>query len=395
MIHNQELKTENRNVIMSDVYRDSLELHRSRRGKLAVSSKVSLKDRSDLSLAYTPGVAAVSQAIAQDRGLAYEYTMKRNAVAVVTDGSAVLGLGNIGPEAALPVMEGKAILFKEFAGIDAIPLCLATQDAEEIIRTVKLVAPAFGGINLEDIAAPRCFEIERRLIEELDVPVLHDDQHGTATVVLAALINALKVRRAEAAAARVVINGAGAAGTATAQLLRQAGFKDIIICDSRGIISKSRPDLNESKQHLAETTNPRALSGLLGDALRQADIFIGVSVKGALRREMVLTMNPGPIIFAMANPVPEIMPDEAKAAGASVVATGRSDFPNQVNNVLAFPGIFRGALDNGVKRIESSMLIAAARNLAASVPRPSADRILPNALDRSVVAKVAAAIRHG
>lgn len=380
---------------MSDVYRDSLELHRLRRGKLAVSSKVSLKDRSDLSLAYTPGVAAVSQAIAQDRGLAYEYTMKRNAVAVITDGSAVLGLGNIGPEAALPVMEGKAVLFKEFAGIDAIPLCLATQDTEEIIRTVKLVAPVFGGINLEDIAAPRCFEIERRLIEELDMPVLHDDQRGTATVVLAALINALKVRKTEAAAARVVINGAGAAGTATAQLLRQAGFEDIVVCDSRGIISRGRPDLNESKRRLAETTNPRGLSGLLGDALRQADIFIGVSVKGALSREMVLTMNPGPIIFAMANPVPEIMPDEAKSAGASVVATGRSDFPNQVNNVLAFPGIFRGALDNGVKRIESSMLIAAARNLAAGVPRPSPDRILPDALDRSVAATVAAAIRHG
>lgn len=380
---------------MSDVYRDSLELHRLRRGKLAVSSKVSLKDRSDLSLAYTPGVAAVSQAIAQDRGLAYEYTMKRNAVAVITDGSAVLGLGNIGPEAALPVMEGKAVLFKEFAGIDAIPLCLATQDTEEIIRTVKLVAPVFGGINLEDIAAPRCFEIERRLIEELDMPVLHDDQRGTATVVLAALINALKVRKTEAAAARVVINGAGAAGTATAQLLRQAGFEDIVVCDSRGIISRGRPDLNESKRRLAETTNPRGLSGLLGDALRQADIFIGVSVEGALSREMVLTMNPGPIIFAMANPVPEIMPDEAKSAGASVVATGRSDFPNQVNNVLAFPGIFRGALDNGVKRIESSMLIAAARNLAAGVPRPSPDRILPDALDRSVAATVAAAIRHG
>jgi len=395
MIHYQGLKTENRNVIMSDVYRDSLELHRLRRGKLAVSSKVSLKDRSDLSLAYTPGVAAVSQAIAQDRGLAYEYTMKRNAVAVITDGSAVLGLGNIGPEAALPVMEGKAVLFKEFAGIDAIPLCLATQDTEEIIRTVKLVAPVFGGINLEDIAAPRCFEIERRLIEELDMPVLHDDQRGTATVVLAALINALKVRKTEAAAARVVINGAGAAGTATAQLLRQAGFEDIVVCDSRGIISRGRPDLNESKRRLAETTNPRGLSGLLGDALRQADIFIGVSVKGALSREMVLTMNPGPIIFAMANPVPEIMPDEAKSAGASVVATGRSDFPNQVNNVLAFPGIFRGALDNGVKRIESSMLIAAARNLAAGVPRPSPDRILPDALDRSVAATVAAAIRHG
>jgi len=377
---------------MSDIYQDSLELHRRLRGKLAVKSKAELRDRRDLSLAYTPGVAAVSQAIAADPRLAYEYTMKRNSVAVISDGSAVLGLGNIGPEAALPVMEGKAVLFKEFAGIDAIPLCLATQDAAEIIRTVKLIAPVFGGINLEDISAPRCFEIEERLIEELDIPVMHDDQRGTATVVLAGLINALKVRQIDAATARLVINGAGAAGTATARLLLEFGFRDVTVCDSRGIIGPGRADLNAPKRRLAEKTNPRRLAGGLAEALEQADVFIGVSVKNALPPELVHKMRPGPIIFAMANPVPEIMPDEARAAGASVVATGRSDFPNQVNNVLAFPGIFRGALDNGVRRITSSMLIAAARNLAAAVPEPAAERILPDTLDRGLAARVAAAV---
>ncbi len=377
---------------MSDVYQDSLELHRAKHGKLEIRSKVPLNSRADLSLAYTPGVAAVSTAIGQDKKLAYEYTMKRNSVAVVSDGTAILGLGDLGPEAALPVMEGKAILFKEFAGIDAVPICLDTKDPEEIIRAVKLIAPVFGGINLEDISAPRCFEIEERLIRELDIPVMHDDQRGTATVVLAGLINALKIKRAAPEAVRIVINGAGAAGTAVARLLTEYGFKDIVVCDRTGIIGLSRNDLNPSKRRLAETTNPRGLSGGLADALVKADIFIGVSAKDALTPEMVRLMAPAPVVFAMANPSPEIMPDAAKAAGALIVATGRSDYPNQVNNVLAFPGIFRGALDHGVKKIGPEMLIRAARNLAACVDAPGPDKILPDPLDKRVVGQVAAAI---
>jgi len=377
---------------MADVYQEALALHERSRGKLEIKSKVPLADRQALSLAYTPGVAAVSTAIGGDKRLAYKYTMKSNMVAVVSDGSAILGLGNLGPEAALPVMEGKAILFKEFAGVDAFPICLATQDPEEIIKAVKLLAPVFGGINLEDISAPRCFEIEERLVRELDIPVMHDDQRGTATVVLAALINALKVKGLAAAQARVVVNGAGAAGTAVAKMLLAYGFADVIVCDSRGIVSRGRADLNPSKRSLAELTNPRSLKGDLAAALKNADIFIGVSVKNALKPELVLLMNPGPIIFAMANPTPEIMPDDAKAAGALVVATGRSDFPNQVNNVLAFPGIFRGALDHGVKRIEDRMLLEAAKNLAACVAAPDAEHILPDPFDRRIVERVAEAI---
>lgn len=378
---------------MSDVYEESLRLHRVKGGKLEVVSKVPLETKADLTLAYTPGVAAVSEAIGRDKKLAYEYTIKRNTVAVVSDGSAILGLGNLGPEAALPVMEGKAALFKRFADVDAFPLCLDTQDVDEIVETVIRIAPVFGGINLEDISAPRCFEVERRLQEALDIPVMHDDQHGTATVVLAGLINALKVKKTEPKDARVVVNGAGAAGTAIAELLRDFGFADITVCDSKGIVSRDRADLNESKKELAAWTNPRDLRGGLTEAIAGADVFVGVSVADALKPEMVRSMRPDPIVFAMANPKPEIMPDAAKAAGALVVATGRSDFPNQVNNVLVFPGVFRGALDHGVKRIENRMLVQAARNLAACVPVPRADLILPDPFDPHIVPAVADAIR--
>ncbi|MBN1584809.1 NADP-dependent malic enzyme [Candidatus Uhrbacteria bacterium] len=378
---------------MTDIYEQSLGLHRERRGKLEVRSKVDLKTRLDLSLAYTPGVAAVSTAIGKDRDLAYEYTLKGNSVAVVSDGSAILGLGNLGPEAAIPVMEGKAILFREFAGIDAFPICLDTQETEEIIHTVKLLAPVFGGINLEDISAPRCFEIEERLVRELDIPVMHDDQRGTATVVLAGLTNALKVKGRTPDGVRVVVNGAGAAGTAIVRMLSECGFGDIVVCDRQGIISRERVDLNPYKRMLSDATNPRGLSGDLARALVGADIFIGVSAGGVLKPDMVRAMAPEPVIFAMANPTPEIMPEEAKAAGALIVATGRSDFPNQVNNVLAFPGIFRGALDNGVRRIGNAMLVRAAQNLAFCVPEPGPERILPDPLDREVAGWVASAIR--
>jgi malate dehydrogenase (oxaloacetate-decarboxylating) len=378
---------------MPDIYQESLELHEQHHGKLETVSKVPLANRTDLARAYTPGVAAVCTAISNDKHLAYKYTIKANTVAVVTDGSAILGLGNLGPEAALPVMEGKAILFKQFGCVDAFPICLDTQNVEEIIKAVKLIAPVFGGVNLEDISAPRCFEIEERLVKELDIPVMHDDQHGTATVVLAALINALKVKGLEAQTARVVLSGAGAAGTSVTKMLLAYGFVDVSVCDSRGIMSRDRADLNPSKKALVEVTNPRSLSGGLADALKGADIFIGVSAPGVLKPEMIREMSPKPIVFALANPVPEIMPDEAKAAGAYVVATGRSDFPNQVNNVLVFPGVFRGALAHGVKRIEKSMLVQAAKNLAACVPNPDATHILPDPFDPEVAQQVADAIR--
>ncbi len=378
---------------MPDFAKRALELHETHHGKIGTAVKVPLETKEDLAVAYTPGVGAVSAAIAKDPSLARRYTMKANTVAVVTDGTAVLGLGDIGPEAALPVMEGKVALFKHFAGVDAVPVCLDTKDPDEIVRIVKALAPGFGGINLEDISAPRCFEIEDRLAEELDIPVLHDDQRGTATVVLAGLINALKVRGLAAVEARVVVSGAGAAGTAVAELLLAYGFADVTVCDSRGVVSRGRADLNAPKRALAERTNPRDVEGGLAEALRGADVFIGVSVQGALTADLVRTMNPGPIVFAMANPEPEILPGEAQAAGASVVATGRSDFPNQVNNVLAFPGIFRGALDHGVRRFETSMLLRAAENLAACVEEPSAEHILPDPFDPRVVPAVAAAIR--
>lgn len=377
---------------MEDVYVKSLSLHLERKGKLEIKSKVSVKTREDLSLAYTPGVAEVSRAISADKRKSFTHTFRGNTVAVVSDGSAILGLGNLGAEAALPVMEGKAILFKEFAGVDAFPICLATQDTEEIIKTVKFLAPNFAGINLEDISAPRCFEIEERLKAELDIPVMHDDQHGTAVVVLAGLINALKVKGVEKEGIKVVVNGAGAAGMTVAKFLLFYGFKNIIVCDSRGIIYKGREDLNDSKQEIAQITNLDRLQGGLLEAIVGADVFVGMSVPSVLTGEMVEKMNKKPIVFALANPVPEIMPDVAQKAGAFIISTGRSDFPNQVNNVLAFPGIFRGALDSGIKQITDEMLLRASVALANSVKNPTVQMILPDPLDKSVARAVAKAI---
>ena len=377
---------------MSDVYQESVDLHKKNRGKLAIVSKVPLSNKNDLSLAYTPGVSEVCRIIANDKSLALTHTMKGNMVAVISDGSAILGLGNLGPEAALPVMEGKCILFKEFAGVDAFPICLDTQDEEEIIKTIKYLAPVFGGINLEDISAPRCFNIEAHLKAELNIPVMHDDQHGTATVVLAGLINALKVKGLDKEAAKIIINGAGAAGLAITSLLLGYGFKNIIVCDSQGALYLSREGLNSEKERIATLTNKELLQGKLAEVIIGADIFIGVSVGGALTPEMVKTMNEHPIIFALANPVPEIMPDVAKAAGALVVATGRSDFANQINNVLVFPGVFRGALDNHVSQITDVMLVRAAENLANLIENPTTDLILPNPFDKEVAKVVARAI---
>lgn len=379
---------------MSDVYEDSIELHRQQGGKLEVKSKVAITNKDELSLAYTPGVGGVSRAVAEDKSLARELTIKKNTVAVVSDGSAVLGLGNIGPEGALPVMEGKAALFKEFGGVDAFPICLDTQDAEEIIKTVKYLAPVFGGINLEDIGAPRCFEIETRLRTELDIPVFHDDQHGTAIVVLAGLINALKLASIDKSEAKVVINGAGAAGIAIAKLLLNYGFQHITMCDSKGAINESRTDLTDVKKEILELTKTGQQScNSLEEAMQGSDVFIGVSQPDLVTADMVKGMNDKPIIFAMSNPVPEIMPDVAKEAGAFVVGTGRSDFPNQINNVLAFPGIFRGALDNEIKQFTDEMLIKAAENLASAVEDISVDKVLPPVFDKSVVEKVSAAIK--
>lgn len=377
---------------MKDVYEESVDLHRAHQGKLAVASKVSVKNKADLSLAYTPGVAEVCRVIAKDKTQTRELTLKGNTVAVITDGSAILGLGNLGPEAAIPVMEGKCILFKEFAGVDAFPICLNTQDTEEIIKTIKYLAPVFGGINLEDISAPRCFEIEDRLKAELDIPVMHDDQHGTATVVLAGLINALKVRGINKEEAKLVLNGSGAAGATIAKLLLEYGFKNLIICDREGTIYEGRPGLKDAKIELARLTNQAKVIGALAEAVKGADIFIGVSAPGVLNADMVRSMNEKPIIFALANPVPEIMPEEAKAAGAYIIASGRSDYPNQINNVLVFPGIFRGALDNKVRQITDEMLIRAATNLAALIPEPKTDLILVDPFNPEAAKVVAAAI---
>lgn len=373
-----------------DFNKKALDMHKQKKGKIEIKSKFGpLKTKEDLSIAYTPGVAEPCRVIAKDKGKVYDYTSKWNLVAVVTDGSAVLGLGNIGPEAALPVMEGKAILFKEFGNVDAFPICLATQDTEEIIKAVKLIAPGFGGINLEDISAPRCFEVEERLKKELDIPVFHDDQHGTAIVVLAGLINALKITGKKMEEIKVVFNGAGAGGIAVAKILRDVGVKNIIMCDSKGVIYKGRKEgVNKYKEEFAVETDARTLA----DAIKGADIFIGLSVAGALKKDMVKSMNKDPIIFAMANPVPEIMPDEAKEAGARIIATGRSDFPNQVNNVLAFPGVFRGALDARAQ-ITEKMKIAAAKALAGMVEKPAEDRIIPYALDKGVAEKIAEAVK--
>jgi malate dehydrogenase (oxaloacetate-decarboxylating) len=378
---------------MDKVYEDSLRMHREHHGKLEVKSKVPIESREDLSLAYTPGVGQVSIEIGKDPLLAREYTLKRNTIAVVSDGSSILGLGNLGAEAAIPVMEGKAILFKRFADIDAFPICLATQDVNEIVETVKRIAPVFGGINLEDISAPRCFEIEERLQKELSIPVMHDDQHGTAVVVLAALINALALKAATKETVKVLVNGAGSAGIAITKLLLSYGFSDITVCDSKGAIHRGRTDLTAEKRILAEVTNPSGKKGELAQAIVGADIFIGVSKGNILTEAMVRSMRPQPIIFALANPVPEILPDEAKSAGAFIVATGRSDFPNQVNNVLAFPGIFRGALDNGIKQFTDTMFLKAAGQLAACVKDPAPDKILPSVFDEGVAAAVAQAMK--
>ncbi len=374
-------------------------VHQQLRGKIGIYNKMPITTHDDLSLAYTPGVAEPCRLIAESPERAREFTIKRNTVAVVSDGSAVLGLGNIGPYAAMPVMEGKAMLFREFAGIDAWPICLDTQDPAQIIQTVRNIAPGFGGINLEDISAPRCFQIEAAL-QDLGIPVFHDDQHGTAIVLLAALLNAARVIEREVAELSVVINGAGAAGTAIAKLLRCVGHrpdvcepvKDIVVCDSKGAIHRGRTDLNAMKEQLLAYTNLSGKSGRLSEVIAGADVFIGVSKGNVLSAQDVGSMGPQPIVFAMANPTPEIMPDVAMKAGAAVVGTGRSDFPNQVNNVLAFPGIFRGALDSETAQITESMKIAAAKALADAVTSLAADRVLPDPLDRSVAPLIAAAV---
>lgn len=380
---------------MSELRERSLELHKKYKGKLQVHSKVPVVNADDLSLAYSPGVAEPCMEIFHDQDTVYEYTTKGNLVAVVSNGTAVLGLGNIGPHAAMPVMEGKAVLFKRFAHVDAFPICLNTNDVDKIVETVKLLEPTFGGINLEDIAAPQCFEIEERLKKECNIPVFHDDQHGTAIVTAAGLINALKVVGKTMEQIRVVVNGAGAAGIAIIKLLLQLGVQDILLCDTKGILYEGRPvGMNQMKGEIARLTNKERKSGFLADALKAADVFIGVSAAGAVTSEMVKTMNRDAIIFAMANPVPEIMPDEAKRAGAKVIGTGRSDFPNQVNNVLAFPGIFRGALDVRATEINEQMKIAAVYALAdlISADELNADYVIPHPFDPRVPSSVAAAV---
>ncbi|MFV8772302.1 NAD(P)-dependent malic enzyme [Aerococcus viridans] len=381
---------------MTDVKQAALQLSEEKGGKIEVISKVPITNMDELAVAYTPGVAAVSSAIAENKEDVYRYTSKRNLVAVVTDGSAVLGLGNIGPEAAIPVMEGKSALFKAFADVDAVPISLDTQDVEEIISHVKAIAPSFGGINLEDIAAPRCFEIERRLKEELDIPVFHDDQHGTAIVVLAGLINALKVAEKTIEDVKIVINGGGSAGTAIAKKMIHAGAKNVIVCDIDGAISEDNPELQERHKELASISNPDHLKGSLEEVVKDADVFIGVSAPNVFKKEWIQTMNEKAIIFAMANPTPEIMPDEAKEGGAFIVATGRSDFPNQINNVLAFPGIFRGALDARASDITEEMQIAAARGIASIIPDDelSVENIIPNAFNPNVSKIVAKSVNQ-
>lgn len=373
----------------------ALKLHEEWNGKLETTAKCAVKSREDLALAYTPGVAEPCKVIAADPDAAYRYTIKANTVAVVSDGSAVLGLGNIGAKAAMPVMEGKCVLFKEFGGINAFPICLDTQDTEEIIKAVTYIAPAFGGINLEDISAPRCFEIEARLKEILDIPVFHDDQHGTAIVVLAGVINALKVTGKKKEECKVVINGAGSAGIAIAKLMLTYGFSDLILCDRIGILAKDTVGLNWMQEKMMETTNLSGLHGSLADALKGADIFIGVSAPEIVTKEMVSSMNRDAILFAMANPVPEIMPDLAKEAGARVVGTGRSDFPNQVNNVVAFPGIFKGALEGRAQQITEEMKLAAATAIAGLVPEEelSENNILPAPFDPRVCEVVSTAVK--
>ena len=373
----------------------ALQMHEQWNGKLEISAKAKVNSREDLAIAYTPGVAEPCKVIAQDQEAAYKYTMKANTIAVISDGSAVLGLGNIGAYAAMPVMEGKAVLFKEFGGVNAVPICLDTQDTEEIIRTIVNIAPAFGGINLEDISAPRCFEIEDRLKEILDIPVFHDDQHGTAIVVLAGIINALKVTGKQKEACQIVVNGAGSAGIAITKLLLTYGFCHVTMCDINGIISKDSPNLNWMQKKMTEVTNLEGKKGTLADALQGADIFVGVSAPNIVTKEMVASMNKDSILFAMANPVPEIMPDLAKEGGARVIGTGRSDFPNQVNNVVAFPGIFKGALEGRATQITEEMKLAAAEAIASLVSDEdlSDTNILPEAFDPRVADVVSKAIK--
>ena len=376
-----------------DYAAEALKRHKELRGKIAIELKDALDSRKKLSTYYTPGVGAVSSYIAEHPDEARDYTWLNNSVAVISDGSAVLGLGNIGPKASLPVMEGKAMLFKHFAGIDAVPIVLDVHTADEIVAAVKAIAPSFGGINLEDIAAPICFEVEERLKQDLDIPVMHDDQHGTAIVTLAGLINAMKVTGRQLKDAKIVVVGAGAAGTAIVKLLHRYAEPQMFAVDSKGVISKNRSDLNDEKKELLKYTNQPGVDGSLEDIIEGADIFIGVSKAGLLTADMVRSMNKNPIIFAMANPTPEIMPDAAHAAGAAIVATGRSDFPNQVNNALAFPGIFRGALDNRVRTITDDHKIAAAEVIASLVKNPSATEIIPSVLEERLVSEIAKVIK--
>lgn len=380
---------------MPTVFERALEMHEKNKGKISIVSKVKVANKDDLSLAYSPGVAEPCRKIAENKEDVYKYTAKGNMVAVITDGTAVLGLGDIGPEAALPVMEGKCVLFKEFAGVDAIPICLDTKDPEEIIRTVKLLAPGLGGVNLEDISAPRCIEIETRLKKELDIPVFHDDQHGTAIVVAAGLINAFKVVGKKFSDAKVVVNGAGAAGSSITKLVRDLGAKEILVLDKPGILRRSdKESYDFSKRELAEITNPNDLAGDLAFAVQGADVFIGVSVGNILTTEMVKTMNKDAVIFAMANPTPEIMPEDALAGGAKIVGTGRSDYPNQINNVLVFPGLFKGALRAKSKKITEGMKLAAARGLASLITDEEMNEnyIIPDAFDKRVADAVADAV---
>lgn len=374
-----------------DTYTQSLKLHKKLHGKIAIAPKVKAKNKSDLSLVYTPGVAAVSKHLFKNPKDAKQYTIKKNSVAVISDGSAVLGLGNIGPEAAIPVMEGKCLLFKKFADIDAFPIVLSTQNPEEIIQTIKAIAPVFGGINLEDIAAPNCFIIEERLKKELDIPIVHDDQWGAAVVVLAALMNALKVVHKPLQTSRIIVSGAGAAGSAVVKILYEKGARNILVCDSKGIIVSSKEN-NQYKEQLAKITNPKNEKGTLSDAMKKSDVVIGLSKPGIITQEMVVSMNTNAVVFALANPVPEIMPDIAKKAGAYIMVTGRSDYPNQINNSLSFPGVFRGALDHNVKTITMNMFLKASENLASLVKKPTPNSIIPSIFDKRVVKAVAKAI---
>ena len=372
----------------------ALEQHAAWHGKIEVVSRAAVETADDLAVAYTPGVAAPCLEIQRDPDLSYTYTRRGNLVAVITDGSAVLGLGNIGPVAGMPVMEGKCALFKSFAGIDAFPLCVGTQDVDELVETIRLISGSFGGINLEDISAPRCFEVERRLKEVCDIPIFHDDQHGTAIVASAALINACRLTGRELATARIVFSGAGAAGISIASLMLELGARDIVLCDVDGALYEGKPGMNPAQERIAAQTNPRGVTGSLADALADADVFVGVSVAGVLSQDMVRSMASHPIVFALANPVPEIMPNEARAAGAAVCASGRSDFPNQINNVLVFPGVFRGALDVRARDISDGMMVAATHAIAGMVGEDElrADYILPSALDKRVVPVVADAV---